>query len=439
MFGLFRRRPELRPEARSEARPEVRSDYTVTQSSAEFMQLFGLTGSGTSAGESVTIDSALGVPAVWAAVNFLSGTVAGLPLKIYEKTGSGPVAAKSPLTQIINGVANQDDMISSFDWLKGWMTDALTGGRGVSFVEKNAQGRIINLWPLDSTLLTIRRKDGRKVYAYKEANRKHVEYASGEVLDLPFMLRSDGLRHRSPILQCSEAIGMAQAITRHAGGFFRGGGIPPFVVTGNFQSGGAMRQAADDMEEASRKAVKEKRNALVLPAGLEIKSIGSDAEKSQMIETNRFIIEQIARIWSLPPVFLQDLTHGTFSNTEQQDLHLVKHTIKRWVEQIEQELTMKFFGRGGRFYVEFELSGLLRGDFKTRMEGYAQAIQNGTLTPNEARALENRQALPGGDRLMIQGATVPLETQGAAVPAVPAADAAPDAGQDDTEGADDGM
>lgn len=151
--------------------------------------------------------------------------------------------------------------------------------------------------------------------------------------------------------------------------------------------------------------------ALVLPAGLDIKELGTDAQKSQMVELKQFLIEEIARIYSLPPVFLQDLTHGTFSNTEQQDLQLVKHTIKRWVEAFEQELNLKLFGRGKpRYFVEMNMDGLLRGDFKTRMDGYAQAIQSGVLKPNEARRKENLPDDPAGDMLMIQGATVPIMT-----------------------------
>jgi len=108
---------------------------------------------------------------------------------------------------------------------------------------------------------------------------------------------------------------------------------------------------------------------------------------------------------------LQDLTHGTFSNTEQQDLHFVKHCVKRWVEQFEQEINMKFFGRGSDFYVEFNVDGLLRGDLKTRMEAHATSIQNAIRTPNEVRDIENMPPMANGDDLLIQGATVPLGSQ----------------------------
>ena len=160
-----------------------------------------------------------------------------------------------------------------------------------------------------------------------------------------------------------------------------------------------------------KRAAKEGRQALTLPHGLEIKPIGSDPEKTQLLETQRFCVEQIARIYSLPPTFLQDLTHGTYSNTEQQDLHFAKHTLKRWVEQFEQELNLKLFGRESDMFVEFSMDGLLRGDFKARMDGYAQGIQNGVMTPNEARRMENRPEMDAGNELMIQGATVPIKNQ----------------------------
>jgi HK97 family phage portal protein len=143
--------------------------------------------------------------------------------------------------------------------------------------------------------------------------------------------------------------------------------------------------------------------------GHEMKTIGFNPNEMQLIELQRFSIEQIARIYSLPPVFLQDLTHGTFSNTEQQDLQFVKHTVKRWIEQVEQEMNLKLFPRGSKQYVEFNVDGLLRGDFKTRMEAHATSIQN--AIPNEVRTIENMAPQEGGGNLMVQGATVPIQAQ----------------------------
>jgi HK97 family phage portal protein len=173
-----------------------------------------------------------------------------------------------------------------------------------------------------------------------------------------------------------------------------------------------MKRALVRREAAIDEARKSGKPITAIPPGYELKPIGLDPEKGQMVEARRFQVEEIARIYSLPPVFLQDLTNGTFSNTEQQDLFFVKHLVGQWAQALEEEMNLKLFGqRNGGRYVEHNLDGLLRGDFATRMAGLATGIQNAVLTPNEARALENRPAMPEGDDLLIQGATVPLGSQ----------------------------
>lgn len=398
---MARKRRLMRTENRSS--PE---DPRVPVSAKNFLEFFGF-GGASSAGINVTVTSALGVPAVWAAVNFLSGTLAGLPLHLYKKGKNGREKQSGPLATILHDAVS--DEMSSFEWRKYAFDQVFTRGRSLSFIERDVAGRVINIWPLDATKTTITRKNGQKSYVYKE-NGSDKRYSAAEIIDLSFMLQEDGISSYSPIFTNRETVGLAIAATNYGSKFFDNGGVPPFVIEGPFQSPQALKRAADDLAEAVKTAAKEKRLALSLPNGHTIKPIGVDPEKSQLVELKRFVIEEIARIYQLPPTFLQDLTHGTFSNTEQQDLHFVKHTVKRWAEQFEQELNLKLFGRfKNRMYVEMSLDGLMRGDFKTRMDGYATAIQNGVLKPNEARDLENRPSDPDGDFLMIQGATVPIK------------------------------
>lgn len=409
LFGPSQRQIEAAVTAALEARASI-EDPKVPISSQKIIEFLGIDAM-SAAGENVTIDSALGVPAVWAAVNFISGTLAGLPLHLYKRTSNGRERVSGGLATILHDAVNDD--MSSFEWRKYLFDQVLIEGRGASFIERTAAGRVINLWPLDPGGLTVKRVKGRKVYDYRDGASRKVTYEASEVVDIPFMLKRDMLGHRSPIMSNKDVIGLAQAVTKYGSKFFQNGGVPPFAIEGPFQSPGALQRSADDLSEAVKKAAKDKRLALSLPSGHTIKQIGVDPEKSQLVELQRFIIEQIARIYSLPPTFLQDLTHGTFSNTEQQDLHFVKHTLKRWVEQFEQELNLKLFGRANnRQYVELNVDGLLRGDFKTRMEGWARAIQTGQVTPNEARQAENRSDMDGGERLYVQGATIPLTDAG---------------------------
>jgi len=379
---------------------------TAPVSANDFLQIMGWGDLYATSGVTVNVDTALGVPAVWAAVNFIAGTIAGLPLHVYRKDADGGRSkVDGELSLILHDVINDD--MSSFEWRKYSLEQVLTGGRSVTYIERNALGQILNLYPLDPTKVRVERLlDGRKIYRIDAK-----VYEAKEVLDLPFMLKANMTDVRGPISQNKDAIGMAIAASRYGSKAFQSGGIPPAVLQGPFQSGAAANRASEDVAATTLKLAKEGRPIMALPLGHELKTIGFNPEQMQLLELQRFSIEQIARIYSLPPVFLQDLTHGTFSNTEQQDLHFVKHTVKRWVEQFEQEMNLKFFGRGSDFYVEFNVDGLLRGDLKSRMEAYATSIQNGIRTPNEVRAIENMEAKENGDDLLIQGATVPLGSQ----------------------------
>lgn len=396
----------------SSAPVEARSSLenpNIPISNEAIFQIFGHDAL-SSAGINVTVENALGVPAVWAAVNFLASTIASLPLSVYKKTDQGREKGDKNLQIIIHDAPS--DGQTSFEWRKYSMECTLTGGRWISYIERDSRNNIINIFPVIPENVTVKRSGFNKVYHIKTGGKTKT-YQQSEIIDIPFMLDSDMLTARSPILMCKDAIGMAIAATNYGSKFFQNGGIPPFVMTGKFETGRALQRASDDVQNVIKEQSRDsKRQVLTLPVGHDIKSIGADPEKSQLVELKRFLIEEVARIYSLPPVFLQDLTHGTIGNTEQQDLHLVKHTVRRWVVQIEQELNLKLFGRqNSDQYVEFNLDGLLRGDFATRMSGYATAVQNAILMPNEIREMENRPVVESGNDLLIQGATVPLGTQ----------------------------
>ena len=379
-------------------------------SANDFLSVMGWGDFSADAGVTVNVDTALGVPSIFAAVNFLSGTLASLPLNVYQKTRTGRKKVENGIAPILNNAVN--DGMSSFEWRKYIFDQVFTGGRSVTYIERDRTGKIINLYPLDPTHVRVERLNGRKIYRCYSAT-----YEANEVIDIPFMIKANGLDVRGPIAQNKDVIGMAIAATKYGAKAFQSGGIPPAVLQGPFQSGASAVRASDDVAQTMAKLARDGRPVMALPIGHELKSVGLSPDDMQLLELQRFCVEQIARIYSLPPVFLQDLSHGTFSNTEQQDLHFVKHTIRRWVEQAEAEMNLKLFGRNARQYVEFNVDGLLRGDFKTRMEAHATSIQNGIRTPNEVRDLENMEAMPAGDDLMIQGATVPIRTQSEATDA----------------------
>jgi HK97 family phage portal protein len=423
MFGLTTKRSAERhtAEAVAETRASLESPTTPLSDVGAWRSLMGEWHN--VAGVNVTYETALEVPAIWCAVNFIAGTIASLPLQVFKKGEKGRESADSdPLYGILHDAPN--DELTSFMWRKGMMVSVLLRGRYVAFIERNKAGRVMNIWPLDVDKVTVERKDGRKLYHYSDGTLK-TTYKANEVIDLTFMLKPDGVGHVDPISKLKGAVGLALALDEYARKFFANGGVPPLALYGSVPSPAAASRAATDVNQAIRDANAERRNILIMPAGHELKAIGIDPQKSQMTEARRFQIEEVARVFGLPPVFLQDLTHGTFSNTEQQDLHLVKHLVGQWVKAIEQELNLKLFSARNRTkFAEMNVDGLLRGDFKSRMEGHAKAIQNAINTPDEVRAMENWPAYGGeATKLHIQGATVPLGMQSmSTAPAKPAND-----------------
>jgi HK97 family phage portal protein len=392
--------------------PETRAQVVAVDASAAstVQEIFGLVG----AGDRVTFDQAIGVPAIWAAVGFLSGAMAALPLKVKHREAGIETEVDGALSDLMGRAAN--DEVTAFQFRKSFFQDVLGSGRGYAFIERDARGDPINLYNLDYSGVTVRRTVARGlVYDYTRANGSTITYPASDIIDVSFMLKGDHLSSYNPIATCAAAILQSINASRYASTVFGKNGIPPYLLKGPFASADVAQRAAADVAKAAMRQAAEGRPILPMPVGHDLVRLGDDPEKMQLTEVQRFCVEQAARIWGIPPVFLQDLSKGTFSNNEQQDLHFVKHTLSRWVVQSEQEMSLKLFGRSGklagrsgRLNVKFNLDGTLRGDFRTRMDGLSTAVQNGLKTPNEARGLLGDAPLAGGEGLMIQSATVPI-------------------------------
>lgn len=389
-----------------EERSFERTD-TITSSAewGEWSQFLGLSNNAAELPH-VTVESALEVPAVFDAVNFLERMMATLPLHSFRDRGGEAERVGGELQMLLNEAPNPE--WTSANWRRYMWHGVFTGGRGVSYIERQGT-KPVSIWPMDPTATTVVRRGGRKFYRCDGR-----EYPAADVIDVTFALRPDQLSAYGPIHMGRKAIGLAIAMNNYAAGFFAGGGIPPMALEGPLPQGAdGLKRATEQIQRAIELARKAGRAFFGMPPGHALKPIGTDPDKGQMTEARLFQIQEIARLYGLPPVFLQDLSKGTFSNTEQQDLQLVKHLVVHWAVIFEQELNLKLFGQRRRSReVKHNLDGLQRGDFKSRIEGLARAIQTGQLMPDEARALENRRPDPNGHgaRLYIQGATVPLGT-----------------------------
>lgn len=413
LFGF-----DIRREQRASA-----EDPTVPVSAENFLLFFGID---TGKLPSVSIDTALDVPAVWAAANFLPSTMAALPFHPYRVTKDGPEKITSGKLGVTIHHAPNDEWDAYRFWHYFW-GQVFTGGRGLAWIERSATG-IEALWPLEATKTIIKRVGLKLTYEYGGK-----VYPASDVIDVPYMLKPDQTGHYGPINKARKAIQLALAMNDYASGFFAGGGVPPLALTGPMPAGAeAVKRAQADIKRAVDAAKASGDPVFPIPAGYTLAPVGFDPAKGQMTEARLFQIQEIARAYQLPPVFLMDLSNGTFSNTEQQDLQLVKHLIAHWAKALEKQMNLKLFGRmSNTRYVEYNLDGLQRGDFKSRIEGIAQAITGGFMEPNRGRGLMNWPAHdnPAADELFIQGATVKLGSQATepTPPAEPEADASGEA------------
>ena len=374
----------------------------IERPGANMLQVFGL---GDITLPAVSTDTALTVPAFLAGVAFLSRSLAALPLHAFRKATGGPEKIVGGLETLIHEAPNAE--WTSFKLRQYFWQQVFTGGRGLLWIERSGSN-ITGIYPINPAQAKIAR-DAMGRTSYEVGSKV---YPASDVIDVPFMLKADGISHHGPVVLGAPAIQLALAMGLYGAKFFAGGGVPPLAVEGPMEAGpqAAMRAT----QEIFRSVQQAQENGIPIarmPPGYKLTPIGFDPDKGQMTDARRFSVEEIARVLQIPPVFLQDLTHGTFSNSEQQDLHLVKHLIGQWAQAFEEELNLKLFGqRNGGRYCEHNIDGLMRGDFITRMNGLGQAVQNAILTPDEARALENRQAKGGNaDKLFMQGATVPID------------------------------
>jgi HK97 family phage portal protein len=389
-------------------RREERVSPSDSQAWARFFKGWDLPSSAGGA----TPEQALTATPVFAAVDFLSSAMASMSRHVNRKKGEGSERVTGGIATLLEN--NINDEWTAFRWVKYSYWQTLTGGRSFTWIER-PNGQILNLWPLDPCKVNVKRLNGRTLYEYSEDGRT-VVYPAADIIDLPFALEADQLTHISPLEKGKTAIGLLLSMEKYASGFFAGGGVPPLALEGPMPSGGdTMKRMMADVNRAIDGAKAEKKPVFPMPPGYSLKAVGFEPEKGQMTDARRFQVEEVARIYGLPPWFLQDLTRANFANSENQDLHLVKHRLAHLVRAFEQELNLKLFGRRNQSrWVEVNMDSLLRGDFKTRAEGVARLIQSGVYTPNDGRKYMgglDASDDPNADKLHMQGATVPLGTE----------------------------
>ena len=378
---------------------------------------------GSTSGKSVNERSAMQMTAVYSCVRILAEAIAGLPLHLYRYTDDGgkEKAADHPLYRLLHDEPNPE--MSSFVLRETLMTHLLLWGNAYAQIIRNGKGEVIALYPLMPNRMTVDRDtDGRLYYSYTRSNDEAptmkgstVILRPQDVLHIPG-LGFDGLVGYSPIAMAKNAIGMAIACEEFGAKFFANGAAPSGVLEhpGTLKDPSRVRDAWQSQFGGSSNTGK----VAVLEEGMKYTPISISPEQAQFLETRKFQINEIARIFRVPPHMVGDLEKSSFSNIEQQSLEFVKYTLDPWVIRWEQSIQRILLTPEEKqaYFVKFNLEGLLRGDYASRMSGYATARQNGWMSANDIRELENLDRIPaedGGDLYLINGNMLPMKNAGA--------------------------
>ena len=377
---------------------------------------------GSSSGKNVNERSAMQMTAVYSCVRILSEAVASLPLHVYKYNSDGgkEKAVKHPLYFLLHDEPNPE--MTSFVFRETLMTHLLLWGNAYAQIIRNGKGEIIALYPLMPNRMTVDRDEKGQLYYQYNTSKDDAPTMKGsmvnlkpsDVLHIPG-LGFDGLVGYSPIAMAKNAIGMAIACEEYGAKFFANGATPGGILEhpGTVKDPQRVRESWTSAFGGSSNANK----VAVLEEGMKYTPISISPEQAQFLETRKFQINEIARIFRVPPHMVGDLEKSSFSNIEQQSLEFVKYTLDLWVARWEQAIVRSLFSTDEKtqYFVKFNVDGLLRGDYQSRMNGYAIGRQNGWMSANDIRELENLDRIPeeeGGDLYLINGNMTKLKDAG---------------------------
>lgn len=371
-------------------------------------------------GERVDEKSAMQIATVYACVRLLAETVAGLPLHLYRFTDteekSKERAKDHPLYRLLYRQPNPE--MSSFTFREVMMTHLLLWGNCYAQVIRDGRNGILSLYPLLPENVEVDRDEKGRIYyiyhAYTDEkpgeNYRDIYFRREEIFHVPG-LGFNGLVGFSPIAMMKNALGTTLAVEKYGSSFFRNGAQPSGVLEhpGVLKNPEKIRQNWSDVYGGANNAHK----VAVLEENMHYKPISLPPEDSQFLSTRQYGVNEICRIFRVPPHMVQDLEHATFSNIEHQSIDFVVHTLTPWLVRFEQAIVKDLLlaGEQDMYFPKFNVDGLLRGDYQSRMHGYATGISNGFLSPNDVRVLEQMDLIPaenGGDDYYLNGGYVKL-------------------------------
>ncbi len=366
------------------------------------------------AGVRVDEETALKYSAVYGCVRIISETIASLPLNVYTRLDKGKKKnTNHKLYRILHTQPNEE--MSSFLWREMALAQILLWGNHYSQIIRDGYNRVLELWALLPERMKVERRqsDKKRIYRYQPERGSQIIFDENDILHIPG-LSFNGLVGKTPLTWYREQIGLGLAMEEYSSRFFSEG----LHAGGVFTTPKALKQATyDRLKEELKKSyagLKKAHGTMLLEEDLKFDKMSINPNDAQLLESKKFQLEEIARIFRVPLHLLQNLDRGTFSNIEHQSISFVIHTIRPWLVRIEQSMNIKLFAEyeQDKNFAEFVVDGLLRGDTTARFEAYTKGIQNAIYSPNDVLELENRNPYEGGDKHFIQLNMQPVEQIG---------------------------
>lgn len=380
-----------------------------------YNRIYSLLGGGEPSwsGLNVTEATAMNCSAVWACMRVIADPIGSLPLRLYRRVGNDDRerATDHPLYSLLADSPNYD--MTALDWRSCLQAHALSWGNGFSqIIRRSGTNEILELLPIPPDLVT-QGVDAAGHMTYKVRVKDGKEEIWGR--DKMFHLRGLGFDGRwgySVIGLAKQTIGLAQAQEKYGAKFFSSGGRVPYVLEhpANFKNAEEAKAFRESWKEAYG-STENWHQGVILIGGMKYTQIGLKPEDAQFLASRQFQLPEICRWFRVSPHMVGDLSRATFSNIEHLGLEFLTQTLGYWLKVWEQTISRCLLTAEERktLYAEFDTDALLRGDYKTRMEGYAVARQNGWINGNEIRRRENMGPIPGGEQYVIQLNMQPLD------------------------------
>lgn len=364
----------------------------------------------TPAGVDVTPDSSLQYSAVFACVRVLSEDTACLPLILYRRMQprGKSRATEHPLYRLLHDAPNSE--MTSLEFRETLTSHVALWGNGYAEKEFDKAGRVHGLWPLRPDRMRVTRGANRElVYVYRLPDGEERALPAAKVLHLRG-LGSNGVVGLSPIALHRNAIGLGLAAEEFGSRFFGNGARPQLVLIHPGQLSEEGQKNLRDSWRKQHEGLSRSHRVAVLEEGITVKEIGIPPEDAQFLQTRRFQAVEIARIYRVPPHKIQDLERATFSNIEHQSIEYVTSTLWPWLVRWEQVISRDLLTEAerGTLFAEHLVAGLLRGDTISRYQAYAMGRQNGWLSVNDVREMENLNPIDGGDEYLSPLNMVPV-------------------------------